>query len=843
MVDKKPKRIKLRIPKIRHDKNGDRYIIKGGKKYYINSQKSDRDIYNIFINQAKSYRKRRDKKQLKKPLLGTLKTDIEISKWKALLQNINNNNNPIKQQQALQPITTTTPQPPTTTATTTTTTTTKTTKRQPIKSPKDSHTNSEASSRRSSVGSTQSQLQTVYEKKILPLIERKEALERDLHDDDNDENDIEEINNEIKDIEDKINSKVQKITQKYGTDWENKMTDVLPREEEHDEERDEQREDFNEQLRLKLEARRQKARDKLGEKLAQAEAERIAQEARAAQEAKAEESASGDIQNDDNEEKSEKNDDENDDNEPEPEPQGPSQAAPTQQTSSQPPPPPPPPPADVLKVVQSVLNLAQSPSDQVALSISQMPQTSSSSSSSSSSSGDSKKGKKPKKTGDVKPQEFSMADVLTQGKKLKKTKDVKPPEVPMLAAITQGKKLKKVVVDEKAEKADNPKDEKEDTSLSGVIAKAIASKREHLNPNQDDNDEEWNEHVRLEQEENDNKIAKYITDNSNYIIKDPIEPKFKYEESKRKKEDKSPLSYILQDLLTQGRRETFVNSDTKFVIPSIMRGLESDIREKLKIPDYNITTDDQKGINNKIRKMRDIMYPPIEKKGKERVMAPNSYYGKLLQRYAYESRNIITNKNQKLELPAPKEGEYMDNPDDVPEGPDLEGKGKPGSKQSGLLDSEMEDIMGKYKKFIGCFDIDKIHKITPLNDKSFGFAVFIPWKNKKYEGHWTAVYIDPRKDRSVEYYDSFGNDPPRLLQKELKTVIDKMKLPIYLKFKYNKVIDQRSNSDNCGYFVCKWLMDRFNGKSWVDSTGFSKIVQSEKNINKFKKKMIKYGYV
>ena len=167
-----------------------------------------------------------------------------------------------------------------------------------------------------------------------------------------------------------------------------------------------------------------------------------------------------------------------------------------------------------------------------------------------------------------------------------------------------------------------------------------------------------------------------------------------------------------------------------------------------------------------------------------------------------------------------------------------------GNGEGGLLDTEIDDIMSDYKRFIGCYDINQIHKITPTeNDKSFGMALFIPWKNDKYEGHWTGIYIDPKHDRSVEYYDSYGHEPPEGLQHELKILIDKMNLPIYLKFKINHVVDQRANSDSCGYMVCKWLMDRFDGIPWKDATKFSNVMNSENDIKNFKYQFKKYGYI
>ena len=93
-----------------------------------------------------------------------------------------------------------------------------------------------------------------------------------------------------------------------------------------------------------------------------------------------------------------------------------------------------------------------------------------------------------------------------------------------------------------------------------------------------------------------------------------------------------------------------------------------------------------------------------------------------------------------------------------------------GRKSDGLYDNQIEEIMKDYnnKGFKGVYAIDEINKI-PVSDK-MGFILNLDTSDQK-GSHWVAIYIDAKDDNSVEYYDSFGNDPPERLMKGLKTMI------------------------------------------------------------------------
>ncbi|EGG18240.1 hypothetical protein DFA_03727 [Cavenderia fasciculata] len=118
---------------------------------------------------------------------------------------------------------------------------------------------------------------------------------------------------------------------------------------------------------------------------------------------------------------------------------------------------------------------------------------------------------------------------------------------------------------------------------------------------------------------------------------------------------------------------------------------------------------------------------------------------------------------------------------------DLKRKQKIGSGRSnqGLYDSEIERIMKPYhrKGFERVIASDQLNLLEPKSKMSFIMNLD---PHNKPGSHWVAVYIDADKDKSVEYYDSFGLEPTDDFMKQLKDLIDEID-PDYL-FKPNTLI-------------------------------------------------------
>lgn len=162
---------------------------------------------------------------------------------------------------------------------------------------------------------------------------------------------------------------------------------------------------------------------------------------------------------------------------------------------------------------------------------------------------------------------------------------------------------------------------------------------------------------------------------------------------------------------------------------------------------------------------------------------------------------------------------------------------------NGLLTSQINEIMESYirKGFLGTFPIDKIGAID-TKKKRFGFVINLDSSDKP-GSHWVACYIDTNKDMSAEYYDSFGDNPPKEFMKNIKKLIDKLNVNVYLRFKVSKIIQQDNDSNNCGYFAVRFLMERLDGIPWTFCSGWDDSIKSERDIKKFKKRFPKFGYI
>lgn len=167
--------------------------------------------------------------------------------------------------------------------------------------------------------------------------------------------------------------------------------------------------------------------------------------------------------------------------------------------------------------------------------------------------------------------------------------------------------------------------------------------------------------------------------------------------------------------------------------------------------------------------------------------------------------------------------------------------GGAGKKEGGLFDYQINDYMQQYKKngFKGVYSSNELDDI-PVSPK-MSFIMLINYSHGS--GHWVSVYIDSKGDKSIEYYDSYASDPPESFMRNIKLIINKLNPATYLKFKVNKIIDQRANSDTCGYHAMLWLQNRYKGKSFKDCTGYSDIKKQEKKANVMKHKFERFGLI
>ncbi len=166
------------------------------------------------------------------------------------------------------------------------------------------------------------------------------------------------------------------------------------------------------------------------------------------------------------------------------------------------------------------------------------------------------------------------------------------------------------------------------------------------------------------------------------------------------------------------------------------------------------------------------------------------------------------------------------------------------SDYEGLYGDEIIKIMKPYKGFLGVIMNDEIPDLIKdsLHYDRFGFV--INTDNHDQEGsHWCAIFVDI-PDGSIEYFDSFGDEPSETIKKDMMDLIEAHKINYLMKFKVNgaKVQDLRTGS--CGWFAMKFLIDRFNGVPFDIASGFRvKSIGSKKgesSVNKMKKS---FGYI
>jgi hypothetical protein len=170
--------------------------------------------------------------------------------------------------------------------------------------------------------------------------------------------------------------------------------------------------------------------------------------------------------------------------------------------------------------------------------------------------------------------------------------------------------------------------------------------------------------------------------------------------------------------------------------------------------------------------------------------------------------------------------------------------GSGNNTDKGLDTEQIDKIMMKYSPvYVGTIPRDYIKKLVPTARKQKEIAAVVNLDNSNQKGsHWVSLYINakPGGSQTVEVFDSFGRPTPRDIVRDIKQVVDAMKLDTYLKFKENRVPVQSAKSSNCGYFSMRFLIDRFRGKSFADASGYTEcrpnvVNKNEKEIEKLKK--------
>jgi hypothetical protein len=151
--------------------------------------------------------------------------------------------------------------------------------------------------------------------------------------------------------------------------------------------------------------------------------------------------------------------------------------------------------------------------------------------------------------------------------------------------------------------------------------------------------------------------------------------------------------------------------------------------------------------------------------------------------------------------------------------------GKGSSKEDGLWNDEIEKILKL-----------KIKDTVPFvnnQTKRFGFIMNTAdsssdgsGENGNSLGHWVSTYINNEDDYpSIEYFDSFGDDPKESTIQSLKQMACRINREKYFKFKINKLKLQPEKSPHCGHYAIKFLEDRFNGIPFSEASGYDAYIE------------------
>jgi len=144
-------------------------------------------------------------------------------------------------------------------------------------------------------------------------------------------------------------------------------------------------------------------------------------------------------------------------------------------------------------------------------------------------------------------------------------------------------------------------------------------------------------------------------------------------------------------------------------------------------------------------------------------------------------------------------------------------------REDALSNTEIDNIMEKYKNYLGTFPKDWLYKAVPMIKEKSNCSMIVNLDDHNQGGsHWVAIYVEarPNKKKSIEYYDSFARPPPKIILDEMKRMIKQADAGEYMKLKYNGKKQQNVNSVSCGFMCINFILDRMRGKSFKQATNY-----------------------
>lgn len=165
----------------------------------------------------------------------------------------------------------------------------------------------------------------------------------------------------------------------------------------------------------------------------------------------------------------------------------------------------------------------------------------------------------------------------------------------------------------------------------------------------------------------------------------------------------------------------------------------------------------------------------------------------------------------------------------------------------GISNIDLDKIMKPYdSEWLGCYSCDEMDKLKDkIKPQSRGSAIINTSPSNSDGEHWVCMYWDvrdkPEASQSIEFFDSYGDDPDPMIDEGIKRIAEKLDGGKYLKYKINSVKFQGEkkgtglDSGNCGYHCLRFLADRFRGRNFQEASGFDNSLKGEEQVEKFKK--------
>ena len=237
-----------------------------------------------------------------------------------------------------------------------------------------------------------------------------------------------------------------------------------------------------------------------------------------------------------------------------------------------------------------------------------------------------------------------------------------------------------------------------------------------------------------------------------------------------------------------------------------------DKREEVVITTIKNPRGRPKGVPNKA-KITEIKEEPIADDTIEEKI-PKTESKSLINAAKKAWRDLFKNSNENTDVYEDDNNEEKQDDDEYER---IRGKGK---ILKALYNDQIEETFKDDPRFTGTYAVDEIKDIPKQIPQAFVIntaPIHAKDGDPKFTFHWQAVYISPD---SVEFYDSYGDEPTKEVIDQLIQVIHSWKLPILLKFKVNRVAGQNNKSETCGYFACRFIDERLNGVPFDQATRF-----------------------